>query len=263
MSFQSILQASAVCCLTIIGLHAQPENQPDRHARFFAVGDSPPFRQEIRDGIRYEIDPPADSVPPREVVPGFGGELADAVPLRLGRITAPVKVPAGEGELNLRKSGEAADAAPWLRIKRPESGDFLVYLFRNSAQKTWKEAASLVIPDGAAAFPAGTVRIVNLLPLAIQIAWGAEKMTLPAGKTVLKSVKPGTEIPFQILVAEQDGTMKRYYSGAVTQNPGERGLVTVYRADGVAPRRPVKVTMLREPVAPPAPPKAGTQGPEI
>lgn len=257
MSFHSILLTSAVCYLTIVGLCAQPEKQPDRHARFFAVGDSPPFRQEIRDGIRYEIDPPADSVPPREVVPGFGEELADAVPLRLGRITAPVKVPAGAGEIQLRKPGEAADSAPWLRVKRPESGDFLVYLFRNPAQKTWKDAASLVIPDGAAAFPAGSVRIVNLFPLAIQIAWGAETTTLPAGKTILKSVKPGTETPFQILVADQDGTLKRYYSGAVIQNPGERGLVTIYRADGTAPRRPVKVSMLREPVAPPPPPKDG------
>jgi hypothetical protein len=259
MSFQSILRASAVCHLTILSLCAQQEKQPDRHARFFAVGDSPPFRQEIRDGIRYEIDPPADSVPPREVVPGFGEELAEAVPLRLGRITAPVKVPAGEGELNLRSAGEAADSAPWLRIKRPESGDFLVYLFRNPAKRTWKDAVSLVVPDGAAGFPAGTVRIVNLFPQAVNIVWGAETTTLPAGKTVLKTIKPGTEMPFQILVADRDGTIQRYYSGAVVQNPGERGLVTIYRADGVAPRRPVKVSMLREPVAPPPPPKEKTE----
>jgi hypothetical protein len=255
MSCPSILRSAAVGFLTILSVTAAPEAKPDRHVRFLAVGDSPPFRQEIRDGIRYELDPPADSVPPREIVPGFGKEIADAVTLRLGRISAPVKVPEGDGTIDLRRAGEAPDAAPWLSLKRPESGDFLVYLYRSHTKQTWRDAVSFVVPDGPVGFPAGSVRIVNLYPLSIRIMWGSETLTLPAGKTILHAIKPGAEVPFQILVADEAGTMKRYYSGAVTQNQNERGLVTIYRSDAIAPRRPVKVSMLREPVAPPPPAK--------
>lgn len=235
----------ALSFLTLVAAVAEPKEKPPRQVRFLAVGDSPPFQQEIRGDVRYEIDPPADSIPPRDVVVGFGKELSDAVPLRLGRISPQVKVPAGEGPLALRRKEDAADTAPWLTFQRPEEGDFLVFLFRNPAGKSWKEALSLTVPDG----PPGSLRIVNLCPFVVRILWGAELIHLPAGRNLLKSAIPGAETPFQILIADAGGKAKRYYSGAVTQNPGERGLVTIYPADGESPRRPVKVSMLREPVA--------------
>ena len=126
-----------------------------------------------------------------------------------------------------------------------------MFLFRSPKQKTWNEASSLVVPES----PAGTVRIVNLLPLAVNVQWGNEAVSIGAGKNLLKTVQPASETPFQILVADTSGALKRYYSGAVTQNANERGLVTIYRADGESPRRPVKVSMLREPVVPPPVPK--------
>lgn len=253
MSCLSILRIAACCLLTNLPLYAQPEAKSARHGRFLAVGDSPPFRQEIRDGVRYELDPPPDSIPPRVVVPGFGKEATAAVAMHLGRISAPVTVPAGEGILELRRRGESLDTEPWVRLKRPEAGDFLVFLWRTRPKGTWKNAASLVVPDGPDGAPAGTVRIVNLFPRAVRIMWGAENLLLPAGKSLQRAVKPGAEIRFQILVADPAATLKEYYSGSVTQNRGERGLVTIYQADGVAPRRPLKVSMLREPVAPAAP----------
>lgn len=244
----------AACFLTALSAFAQSAEKPARHARFLAVGESPPFRQEIRDGIRYELEPPPGSVPPRELVPGFGDEVAEAVTLRLGVISAPVKVPAGEGNLTLRRGGEAPDTTPWLGVKRPESGDFLVYLFRAPGKPAWDDAVGLVVPDGAGT-PAGTVRITNLFPQAVRVAWGNEGLMLTPGKSILRTLEPGAEHPFQILVPDASGAMKRYFSGTVTQNTGERGFVTIYRADGPSPRRPLKVLMLREPVAPDAPKK--------
>ena len=60
MSFRCFLQTAAMGFLTLLPAVAEPESKPARHARFFAVGESPPFRQEIRDGVRYELDPPPD-----------------------------------------------------------------------------------------------------------------------------------------------------------------------------------------------------------
>lgn len=242
-----------VCALfpCIGGLaHAEEKPKPARHARILAIGDLPTFRQEIRDGIAYELDPPPGSVPPREVIPGFGEETAKALSLRLGFITPFVKVPGGEGPLMLRRAGEKADAAPWLTVKRPEEGDFLIYLFRTPARNNWDEAAALVVPDGAAT-PAGSARITNLFPQAVRVVIGKEGILLEPGKSFLRTLNPGADLPFQILIPDAAGALKAYYSGSITQNPGERGLVTIYRADGEKPRRPLKVSMLREPVVEP------------
>ncbi|MCU0751303.1 MAG: hypothetical protein MUF13_17325, partial [Akkermansiaceae bacterium] len=76
-----------------------------RQARFLAIGDSPPYAQEIRDGVRYELEPPADSIPPRQVTTSADGQAASTVELRLGRISGPVKVPPGAGPFDLRKIG--------------------------------------------------------------------------------------------------------------------------------------------------------------
>jgi hypothetical protein len=223
--------------------HAQ-QKPTERHARFLALGDIPPFRQEIRDGVRYELEPPPGSIPPREVIPGFGEEKSRPIALRLGRISEPVKVPMGEGTLVLQSVGADSEAAPWLRINRPEAGDFIVLLFRAPHKGTWLDAANLVLPEGAA----DTVRIINLFPQAAQIVFAGETQALAPGKALVKTIQPGVDQAFQILVPDANGRPKRYYSGNVTQNAGERGLVLIYKADGEMPRRPVKVIMLREPV---------------
>ncbi len=95
------------------------------------------------------------------------------------------------------------------------------------------------------------MRVVNLAPAEVGIVLGSEKLLLGAGKTFLRQVPAGTEPSFEILLADAAGALKRLHSGTLTQNPGERSLVLVYRADGEASRRPVKVTVLREPA--PAP----------
>lgn len=256
MSFRAILLTPACGLLTLLTVVADPESKPVRHARFLAVGDSPPFRQEIRDGVRYEIDPPPDSIPPREVLPVCGNESATPVAIHLGRISAPVTVPQGAGTLDLRRPGTAPGAEPWVRFTRPETGDFLVLLWRNRTQGSWKYATSLIVPDGPAGAAADTARIVNLFPLAVRINWGRESLILPAGKSIQRSISPGADIPFQIVVSDSSSPMKRYFSSSVTQNHGERGWITIYRADGEAPRRPLKVAMLREPApSEPSPPE--------
>lgn len=244
-----LLVRAVFFCLWSLG-HAAEKPEPVRHARFLAIGDLPTFRQEIRDGIAYELDPPPGSVPPVQVIPGFGEETADAVPLRLGFITPWIKLPGGEGPLLLRRKDSAPEAAPWLTVQRPAEGDFLIYLFRTPAKNTWDEPAAIIVPDGAAT-PAGSVRVTNLFPQAVRVAMGREGILLERGKSFVRAIKPGADLPFQILIPDAAGVMKAYYSGSITQNPGERGLVTIYRADGEKPRRPLKVSMLREPVVEP------------
>ncbi len=226
---------------------------PERHVRFLAVGEMPPFRQEIRDDVRYELEPPEGSVPPREVMTGFGGEKSESTSLRLGQISPPLVAPAGSGPLILRQPGGKDDSPPWLRLSRPESDDFLVILWRASSKGTWKDASALILPDGPLSAPSGSVRVVNIAPVEVGIVIGSEKLILTAGKTIQRQVPAGPGEAFQIIVNDASGSPRRLHSGTITQNAGERSLVLVYHADGESPRRPLKVSVQREPT-PPLPP---------
>ena len=87
------MKLPAILCvaslLAVISLFADSPRQ----VRFLALGELPPFQQEIRAGVRYELEPPPDSIPPREVMLGFGGEKSEPTPLRLGQLSAPLKAP--------------------------------------------------------------------------------------------------------------------------------------------------------------------------
>ena len=245
---------------------AEPEKAPPRLVRFLAVGDMPPFRQEIRDGVRYELEPPPDSMPPSEITVRGGGETpkpssapasgvgdspVPAAPLRLGRIGGPLVIPAGAGPLDLLRSSQGVAGEPWMRLQRPESGNLMVLMWRGPRQVDWKTPSAMILADDALSFPADTVRLVNLFPVAVRVAWGNEMMVLEPRKTVLKTLASTDQTAattFQILANDASGRARRYYSGAVNQNPGERGWVIIHRADGESPRRPLKVVMLREPV---------------
>lgn len=251
------MKSSRILCFAILlagpCLSAETNGNPARYVRFLAVGELPPFKQEVRDNVRYELEPPAGSIPPREVMLGFGDEKSEPTPLRLGQISQSFKVPAGTGPLVLGLRGEAEDAEPWLRLTRPETGDFLVILWRDAKQGSWQKVRSLVVPDDTVYAPTGSVRYVNVSPAAVGIGIGGEKLVLEAGKIFKRTVPVGVEQPFEISLPDTSGAWKRLHSGVVLQNPGERSLVLIYYADGAGHRRPLKVTVQREqvPVAPP------------
>jgi hypothetical protein len=235
--------AIAALCTSFHPAFAEPVAGKARHARFLALGDSPPFRQEIRDGVRYELDPPSGSIPPREVIARTAGKASAPVPLGLGRISPPVPVPPGVGPLQLQQVGDNAEAAPWVKFSHPETGDFLVLLWRNPETGLWRDVKSLVVAE----VPAGSARVVNLFPQPVRMLWGAENMLLPAGATMVRAVPRDSPVALRILTADATGRLMRYYSGGVSANADERSLVVTYRADGENPRRPLKVSILREP----------------
>ena len=260
-------RALCLLCLMVAGpLFAQVAEEPGkpasppRQVRFLPVGDLPPFRQEVRDGVRYELEPPAGSIPPREVMLGFGGEEQQAAPLSLGRVSEPLKAPAGLGPLLVRRKNDAAEAEPWLKLERPESGDFLVLLWRDPAKGSWDQARSLVLPDSREAAPDGQVRVINLSPVTVGVVFAGEKIALQAGRSYRRPIAPGKETEIQLGAVDAKGTLTRFHSVSVFQNLGERTLVVIYRADGVQPRRPLKAVIQREPLPPP-PPKPETTKP--
>lgn len=233
------------CSLFPLGAQEEPAKKaPPRQARFLPVGDMPPFRQEVRDGVRYELEPPPGSIPPREVVPGFGEESeGEPVRLQLGRISDATPIPAGAGAFTLRGQGAAT---PWVTFSRPEQGDLLVILWRDPTARTWEGARALALPDGPAASPPGSVHLLNLSPAAVAVVIGDEKIALPPVRPLVRRFEAGKDRALQVGASDGAGGLRRFHASSLVMNAGERTWVLIYRADGLMPRQPVKVAVLRE-----------------
>lgn len=223
---------------------AQEKEKP-RHVRFLAVGDMPPFRQEIRDGVRYELEAEPGTIPPRQIQIPLGDEKTLDTILSLGAFSPQLAIPASVSVLRMQKK-DAEKLVDWHQVKIPAQGSSLVVLWRDPEKKTWDAARSSVMADDPSAFPSGSVRLINILPTTARFAFTAEQtIELEAGGLkVLPLSQPTTPVQISVLGAEQQWHV--VYQSAITQNPGERGNVLLYRADGVNPRTPVKVINLRE-----------------
>lgn len=240
----------------------KPE-KPARQIRFLPVGDLPPFRQENRNGINVQLPPPEGSIPPRHLMLGSenteNGEAKDGekakepkekpmeADLQLNELSDGLKIPEGAGPLTLRVKNDNGTAEPWLRLQRPEHGDLLAILWRDGGTKsTWDKPRVLIVPDSVAEAPPGKVRFLNVSPVTVGVVFGTERIALLSGKSFQRTVEVGKDLPFRLEAIDVSGERKRFNSDVITQNPGERSLVLIYRADGEQPRRDLKANVFRE-----------------
>jgi hypothetical protein len=234
----------------VLSVHGEPETdkekekKPPRTIRFLPLGESPPFRQEIRDGVRYELEPPVGSIPPREVSLTVGKLVVPSVNLSLGRISLAAGLPNGVEPIAVRRPEDSPTAQPWMNLTLPETGNVLVLVWRDPG-KLWDKPRWLLQSDGPE-FNAGKLRLSNLSPVEIRFIIGEEKIALTPGKVHLIALPVGRDVPVQIAWIDASGNANRIYSSAIVQNQGERGELMVYRADGEQPRQPLKVLPLRE-----------------
>ncbi len=251
----------SLLALTMALSHAQKTEAPEkakvapRCLRLLPLGETPPFRQDVRDGVRYELEPDPGSIPPRQVRLGTG-DASVLIRLNLGRASEPIKIPEGTAPAILREASAPNDPStkPWLVVRLPETGDALAVIWRESGTQ-WNKPRSFTFADSAAAFPAGSIRIVNLLPVESAVIFGTERVLLMPGKSMVKAIPIGTDLPIQVAFKNPTGQYQRFYTGSVLLNPHERAQIFVHRADGEKPRQAAKVSTYNEaaPTAAPNP----------
>lgn len=218
--------------------------------RVLAVGDPPPFVQEVRDGARYEVPPPAGTVPPRVVmVPvrtksGVPGETTlTPLRLRLGQPSTAVMLPLPEEP---RVELESESGAKWLKVPLQPCGASLALVWRGG--RNWEEARTIVMADDFQARQEGNVHFANLLASPMAVVIGTEKIRLDPGKTFSRRVVPGAAaIPLEIFYPTSTGELKLCHSASLEAGRGNFLRFVIYAADGKNPRRPVKVLQLEEP----------------
>lgn len=221
-------------------------NKPRGWLRILPVGDAPPFRQEIIDGVRVEMPEPKGSLPPRQILVPAGGDKVEMRRLQLGRTTEPVVSTMGAHVL--RELTEAGGEKPWMTVNMPEHPAALAIFFRDPRQNTWDAARSLVVKDDLETHPDGAVRVINASIYPVQAVVGEQGVELAPGKVMVrKRTNPEAmeDIPLMVRVQTAEG-WKVVYDSALPQGRGERTNVVVYRSDGEKPRRPAKVLVLKE-----------------
>jgi hypothetical protein len=235
---------SAALLLAATTAFAQ-EEAPKHTLRILPLGDPPPFRQEVRGGVRYEIPAPEGTVPPREIMLSAnlpeGAEKKEwPLRLRLGTVSPELVVPMPQdGTITVK----TAAGAPWVNIPLSKATSTLALVWRTG--KSWNEAARVIaIPDDT---KEGDFRFVNLTAKPMAVTWGEQKLKLNPATTMVQRMPEGAKaLPLTIQYPAPEGGLKPCFSTQIERMPGTRQQFVIYAADGEKPKLPVKVLPLSD-----------------
>jgi hypothetical protein len=229
-------------------LFAQQPNALKRtHVRFLPVGDQPPWKERIENGVRIQIPPPPGAVPPNEVTISVSGAKSETIPLVLGRMSKQLEVGGKIVPIQLFE-GDVARGDSWFDARLRPGATALVVLCRDPAVAgaTWAKPVSKVVPDDLASFPDRTIRLVNVSRSRIAIRIDQEKaFSLTPGEFKFKTLKSGKRI---LLIGEirKEGGTKTLFKNMVPIEQGKRNTVVIYRSDGGKGDGVAKVRMFPE-----------------
>ncbi|MBN8459530.1 MAG: hypothetical protein J0M04_17005 [Verrucomicrobia bacterium] len=224
---------------------ARAQGEVHCRLRVLALGDPPPFVQEVRNGVRYEVAPPAGEIPPRNAGILPGGSTAGApigIRVRLGRVSEQVEFTLP----NRNVAGILDDEGDkWLEVPLHECGASLVLAWRKG--KTWKEAAALVIPDDATARAEGSIHLTNLAAGPMAVVIGEEKIRLNPGVTITRQQAVGSPaLPLEISYPSATGGLVLCHTAMLEPVGGTFKRFIIHMADGKRPKLPVKVVRIEE-----------------
>jgi hypothetical protein len=225
--------------------------------RVIPLGDQPPFRQELREGVRYEVDPPEGSVPPSMLEVITGGESGvesdgKLLPFRL-RLGSPSPVRtirvAGTPGVGLEIQG----GEEWAKVPLSRGGRTLAVAWRD-AKDDWRRPRFMALEDGPAAVPPGTVRLVNASGMPIAIRWGEVKLAIRPGKVLSQPFPDGAQrVVMMVLYPAPDGGFRQIFSNIVDRDASKIHQFFIYQTDGAEARAPVRVVPLVEDRSAPEP----------
>lgn len=226
---------------------AAAQDAEPRRMRLIAVGDAPPHREEIRDGVRVQLPPPPGSVPPGalQVVAAPPEDDSDAeveelgqLTMRLGYLSEEYEVPAGARSVSIRRE----DGSVWESVGSPESGDFIVILWRDPDAGDWSEARSLVVPDRDRP---RLLTCVNVGRVPVAMILDSERLGLAPGRIIRRRLEAGDPVPLRMAIPNERDGFDRILQTGIEPNGREQNWVITYQADGMEIRDPVKVKKFR------------------
>jgi hypothetical protein len=257
------LRSRIWCCLAVLAaLAAMPwaaaqepasegRKPKGRKIRLLAVGDEPLFRAEVRDGVLQELELEEGVIPPPEVTARVGKDTEVATAIQLGGFSNELRVPKGLSVLRLRDSREP-ESKTWTTVAVPEGDDpLLVLLWRDPKVGKWSRARHVVLRDGTARAPVGSLRVVNVTGALVALKFEGQQETvgLKPGRSFVRRIGAGNKLPVSVAVQQPGGGWLPLFQSEVEPGRADRSLLVVYRSDGESPRRPANAKLLTERVA--------------
>ncbi len=218
------------------------EEIPLQKIRLCPVGDPPPFRQVVHNGVRMELDPPRGTCPPSKVkVSGMmNQEKAPIEYLRLsmGCQTPDFYLPQSSNPINI----EDVEGASWTKIHPHLSGNSLVLLWKSGT--SWSDVGHLVIDAGQATHIDHAFFFTNVSALDVGLVVGNEKIILQPKKTVSRIFKQST--PCRIVFQQGDKKLKTCFESELSGSVGIHQRLIIYPTNSATSRNPLKVLTLGE-----------------
>jgi hypothetical protein len=130
---------------------------------------------------------------------------------------------------------------PWYRFQCPESGDFVVVMWRDRQINSWDKPSAYVMPANLAA---GQVSMINVAPGPIAVVYNSERIAMPPKRPVMRSLPPAKPVSFQVGLPKGN-SLQRLITRSLEQGPGQHSIVVFFRNDGERPRTPLGIEVIR------------------
>ncbi len=235
-------------------LHGQRRQEPRKYVRFIALGEAPPWKEKLENGIRVQIPPPKWSLPPNPVSYKRGeNEFKLKLPLR--RVSKLARFGA-ESPIALYEGGIEEDKKPWISARQLSSRFSLGVMFRDPKAMTWENPKMLVLQDDARSFPVGYVRFINVSDVKMLVKLGegeaSRVLTVEPGKSKIEALSEESTL-MKLGFRKGRSQDRTLFSNVLKLTRGHRANVYLFKAQGEKPRIPVVFSIDQE--TPPRPPR--------
>ena len=232
----------AIAAFVILSITASAQEIPLQKLRLLPLGDPPPFRQAVRDGVRYELDAPAGALPPAKVV--LEGMVTAAnvptLPLRmtLGRATTDLSAPQSKVSLSLQKE----DGGIWAKVSPHTSGSSLILLWKSGG--SWSDVGHLALDDSQAAHVDYAFHFTNVTAVKMGVILGQEKLLLEPKTTFTRIINKNTDC--RIVYVLPGNKVKTCFQSELIGSVGSHQRLIVYPTNSTTSRNPSKVLVMAE-----------------
>ena len=212
-----------------------------KHMRFLPLGDLPPHRETIKNGVRIQFPPAPGTVPPKPTTLAVDTKEGRDVPLRLKEFTEWSSINPTAGGVKLFQ-GKQIGGKPWISSRFSSKSQSLGVLYADHQNKNWFDPKMMMVPDDVSTFPPGSVRFVNVSHCSALVRFGDEKADVIApGKVLLKKLKQGNHpVLVGYLAASKNNAREVIFQNELMMKPKQRIQAFFYQARGKNPRKAVK-----------------------
>ena len=212
-----------------------------KHMRFIPLGDLPPHRETIRNGVRIQFPPPPGTVPPKPTTLALDPKEGRDVPLRLKEFTKWASINPTAGGVKIFQ-GKQIGGKPWISSRFSSKAQSLGVLYADHQNKNWFNPKMMMVPHDLSIFPLGSIRFVNVSHCSALVRFGNEKADVIApGKVLLKKLKQGNHpVLVGYLVPGKNNVREVIFQNELMMKPKQRIQAFFYQAQGKNPRKAVK-----------------------